>query len=175
MAYSCVNKHGRFAQRQSFGRNVALNFRNCRRHVHSPGSSRPRQRFGANLFRVIPVSLNWMGRVKWVGMSQKWKRQVAEPAAYQHLTKAISDSSNSHEGAVWFPPGEPRQEREGSCWKAIKERSIGSAAFWSSAEQSPLLLQHWRWGCSSPGCSPDLKRWDSWSSSWALELLLFLL
>lgn len=121
----------------------------------------------------LSVWAEW-GRVKQAVMSQKWMRQVAEPAAYQHLTKAISDCYNSHEGAVWFPPGELRQEREESCWKAIKERSIGSAAFGSSAEQSLLLLQHWRWGCSSPECSPGFRKWDSWSSSWALELFLFL-
>lgn len=54
MGYSCVNKHGMFAQGQSFGRNVILNCRDCRWRMHSPGSGRPQLHFGAHIFKEGP-------------------------------------------------------------------------------------------------------------------------
>lgn len=126
MAHSCVNKHGRFAQGWSFERNVILNFSARRWHIpwqqqttapiwHTSIQSDP-----CFFLSCMPESAESSYRPE-----NEWGRWLNLPTSRQ--------SHFWHLQFTWrsslIPPCWAGGRREESCWKAIKERSIGSAAF----------------------------------------------
>lgn len=127
MGYSCVNKHGMFAQGQSFGRNVILNCSDCRWHMHSPGSGRPQLHLGAHILRGIPVILSSVpasaesGYVPKMTKAGGLNQQLTSTSPKPFLTVTIQTKK------LVSPPGEMRQEKREAV-QAIKAASIGSAA-----------------------------------------------
>ena len=145
MGYSCVNKHGMCAPGQSFFQEMSFWIAATVDDTFIPPATADHN------YTLVHVRLEgslsfrpWCRRLQRVVMCPKWVRQEAKPAAYQHLTKAISRGYDSDEEAC-FPPGELRQEKREPV-KAIKEASIGSAALRAqrnracfSSDRSPTL------------------------------------